>query len=128
MYTDLILDLNRNPLNKREMPDADITHSGANPLCGDHVRMYVKLNHAGNGLRGAKTVREISFEGMGCAISMASASLLAEELKEKSLDEILALKTKDIFEMLGTELTPSRVKCGLLPLETLQEGIKRHKE
>lgn len=118
MYTDLILDLNRNPLNKREMPDADITHSGANPLCGDHLRMYVKLN-------GQKTVREISFEGVGCAISMASASLLTEELKGKSFDEILALKTQDIFEILGTELTPSRVKCGLLPLETLQEGIKR---
>lgn len=67
---------------------------------------------------------DCSFEGNGCAISIASASLLTEETKGKSLDEIFQWNALKIFELLGTELGPSRVKCGLLALETLQEGIK----
>lgn len=116
LYAEQIIDLYKNPLNKRELRDADITGSGANVICGDHVRMYVKLN-------GQKTVRDASFEGVGCAISIAAASLLTEEVKNKSLEEIEKMKTEDIFELLGTELGPSRVKCGVLCLETLQSAI-----
>lgn len=117
IYTDLILDLNRHPLNKGVMDDADITHSGVNILCGDHVRIYLKLN-------AAKRVARASFEGNGCAISIAAASLITEEAKWKIPEEILALQKEDVFELLGTPLGPSRLKCGMLSLETMQEGIR----
>ena len=118
MYQDLIIDLYKNPANARAIPNADITHSGANVTCGDRVRIYVKFGENA-------TVADCSFEGEGCAISTAAASLLTEETKGKTLEEINAWNILTIFQWLGSELSPSRVKCGLLALETLQEGIKR---
>lgn len=117
LYTDLIIDLAKHPVNKRELAHADITGSGANVTCGDRLRIYAKLDKEGR-------ITEATFEGQGCAISMASASLLTEEAKGKTLKEVLALNTQDIFEWLGTELGPVRVKCGLLPLETMQKAIQ----
>lgn len=118
IYTSLIIDLYKNPLNKRQMPDATISHSGANVTCGDRVRIYARLGKDG-------IIKDASFEGEGCAISIAASSLLTEEAKEKNIAEITKWNFQQVFEWLGTELGPARVKCGLLALETLQEGIKR---
>ncbi len=117
LYRELIIQLYKNPANKRVMEDATVTHSGANITCGDHVRMYVKLS------ADKKTVADLSFEGQGCAISMASASILTEEAKDKTIPDVAALKLADIEEWLGTELGPSRAKCGILALETLQAAL-----
>ena len=117
-YRELILDLYKNPANKRVIEDASITHSGANVTCGDHVRIYVKLNADG-------TIADASFEGEGCAISIAAASLLTEEARTKKRAEVLAWNAETICEWLGTDLGPSRMKCGMLCLETMQEGIKK---
>lgn len=119
LYSSLIVDLSKNPLNKRAISDANITGSGANVTCGDRVRMYAKTDAQGK-------ILDCSFEGEGCAITMASASLLTEEAKGKSLAEISELNSLNVFQWLGTELGPGRVKCGLIPLETLQEALKRH--
>ncbi len=118
LYSSLIIDLYKNPLNKRAMPDANFTGSGANVTCGDRIRIYAKTSADGKML-------DCSFEGEGCAISMAAASMVTEEAKGKSVEEISELGTLHMFEWLGTELGPSRVKCGLLALETLQESMKR---
>ena len=115
IYQELIIDLYKNPVNKRAIADADITGSGVNVTCGDHVRIYLKTEN--------QTIKDASFEGQGCAISIAAASLLTEEIKNKPLDFVQAINTKSIFEMLGTELGPARVKCGILCLETLQKAI-----
>lgn len=115
-YRDAIIQLYKNPLNKRVIPNADFTRSGTNPTCGDRIRMYAK--HAPDG-----TLTDVSFEGEGCAIMMAAASLLTEEAKGKSRGEIAEWNSLHVFEWLGTELGPSRVKCGMLPLETLQEAV-----
>lgn len=117
LYTSLIVDLYKNPLNKRPMPDTDIAGSGANVTCGDRVRIYAKTDAHGK-------ISDCSFEGEGCAITIAAASLLTEEIKGKTPEEILQLGTLDVFKWLETELGPGRVKCGLLPLETLQEALK----
>lgn len=117
LYRELIIELYKNPVNKRAMSDATTTHSGANVTCGDHVRIYVKLS------ADKKTIQDVSFEGQGCAISVAAASLLTEEAKGKTPDEVAQLKLTNIEEWLGTELGPSRAKCGMLALETLQKGI-----
>lgn len=124
LYRDLIIDLYKNPLNKRQIKNADVTASGANVTCGDHLRIYLRLNKKG-------LIEDASFEGDGCAISIASASLLTEEVKGKTPAQVLKWGPKTINKLLGTELSPTRVKCGLLALETLQSGLcdhGRHKE
>lgn len=118
IYRSLIIYLYKNPLNKRKIKGADFTASGANVTCGDRVRIYAKCGKNGK-------IKDISFEGEGCAISIASADLLAENAKGKSLKQILKWNKKNIFDWLGTELGHARIKCGLLALETLQQGIKR---
>lgn len=118
LYRDAIIQLYKNPLNKRPIPHADASGIGTNPMCGDRLRVYAKIGPGGK-------ISDISFEGEGCAIFIAAASLLTEEAKGKSLEEISQWGTLHVFEWLGTELGPSRVKCGVLPLETLQEALKR---
>lgn len=117
-YRDIIIQLYKNPLNKRAIPHADFTGSGMNPTCGDRIRIYAQQGPGG-------ALTDVSFEGEGCAIMMAAASLLTEEAKGKTLAEIFEWNSLHVFEWLGTELGPSRVKCGILPLEALQEAIKR---
>lgn len=118
-YRSLIIDLYKNPLNKRKIKNAEVMASGANIVCGDHVRIYLKL------LRAGKTgkIKDASFLGEGCAISIAAASLLTEAAKGKTLAQVAAWKTRDVFSWLGGPLGPNRVKCGLLALETMQTGI-----
>lgn len=113
LYKDFIVDLYKNPINKRRIADANIKSSGANITCGDHFRIYAKTDKKGR-------ITDISFEGEGCAISVAAACLLTEKAKGKTLKEILKWNADTINKWLGTELTPSRVKCGMLALETLQ--------
>lgn len=124
LYRDTIIQLYKNPLNKRIIPHADFTGIGTNPMCGDRLRIYAKLDSRFRG-NDIKILGDISFEGEGCAIFIAAASLLTEEARGKSLEEIAQWGTLHVFEWLGTELGPSRVKCGVLPLETLQEALKR---
>lgn len=124
-----IIELYKHPLNFGKTDDADIIKIGINLSCGDQVSMYIKLGAKKEELRvkegSLKNVIEgITFEGTGCSVSMASASLLSEMLKGKTLDEVLSWGTKEIEAILGVELGPSRLKCALLPLDTLQEGIK----
>lgn len=117
LYSELVIDLYKNPLNKRVMPDATISHSGAIISCGDRVRVYAKVNKKG-------VIEDAAFEGEGCAISIAAASLLTEELKGKILNEVTNWGPEKISEWLGMELGPARIKCGMLALESLQKGIK----
>ena len=117
IYRNFIIDLYKNPLNKRKIANADITSSGANVTCGDRIRIYAKIDAKGK-------IKDISFEGEGCAISIASASLLTENAKGETLKKIAKWNYNDIFKWLGTELGPNRIKCGLLALETLQKGTE----
>lgn len=118
MYRELIIDLYKNPLNKREIKNANLTASGANPSCGDRLRVYLKINKKG-------IVKDASFEGEGCAISIAVASLLTEKAKGNKISKIAKWNQQDIFDLLKTELSPMRLNCGLLALETLQQAICR---
>ncbi len=116
-----IIELYKHPLNFGKDETADIIKIGMNLSCGDHVSMYIKLKADSPKL---KIIEKIMFEGTGCSVSVASASLLTEMLKDKTLDEVLSWGTKEIEEILGVEMGPSRLKCALLPLDTIQEGIK----
>ncbi len=120
LYRDNILDHYKNPRNfgKLEKPDASAEEN--NPLCGDKIGMQIKLQTTNYKLQ---TIKDINFYGDGCAISTASASMLTEKMKGKNIHEIKKLKTQNILEMLGIELTPTRLKCALLPLEVLQKLV-----
>jgi nitrogen fixation NifU-like protein len=115
LYREHILDHYANPRNEGTLEDADIVCEWDNPVCGDTVKLYVRLSEG--------RVSDVRFEGQGCVISMASASMLTEEIQGKSIEELRALEDKDVFEMLGITLGPVRAKCGLLPLQALQEGL-----
>ncbi|KKU80577.1 MAG: Iron-sulfur cluster assembly protein [Candidatus Peregrinibacteria bacterium GW2011_GWA2_47_7] len=123
VYREDIIDLYKNPLNQREIQTPDIAHSGANVLCGDRVRIYLKLADNDDG----KIVADASFNGEGCAISIAAASLLTEEIKGMKLEDVLGMNTESMLGILGLTLGPARIKCGVLCLETVQEGIRKVK-
>ncbi len=115
LYRELILDHYREPRNKGSLDPADISYTEDNPLCGDRIHLYLRVN-------GDKRVTEVAWDGEGCAISMASASMLSEEIKGKTLDELRLLGKDDILEMMGIELGPVRLKCALLSLKVLKAG------
>ncbi len=112
MYRDYILDHYKNPRNSGELPGATNTYHDSNPLCGDEITMALLID---DGL-----VKDVRFQGKGCAISQASASILTEEIKGKTLDEVKAIDQQHILENLGIPISPARVKCALLGLKTLK--------
>jgi nitrogen fixation NifU-like protein len=115
LYRELILDHYQHPHNHGEIPGADISYEDSNPLCGDKIRIDIRLK--GN------VVEDVKFNGKGCAISQASASMLTDELIGKSVDEIKKLDKKFILDLLGIPLGPSRIKCALLPLKVVKAGV-----
>ena len=135
LYRDVIVDHNRNPRNFRPMPDADRQAEGFNPLCGDRLTLYVKLD--GN------TIRDVAFQGSGCAISVASASLLTESIKGRSVPDaerlfeaVHDLLTRDdavvdvaaigkLGALSGVREFPARVKCASLCWHTLDAALHR---
>ncbi len=116
-YREHILDHYRHPRNQGTLEDADISCERDNPVCGDVVRLDIRLSDG--------RVSEVRFSGHGCVISMASASILTEEILGKTVEELMTLQDEDVFRMLGITLGPVRAKCGLLPLRVLQRGLAR---
>ena len=116
LYRELIIDRYKNPHFRGTLDPHDITFEDDNPLCGDHIRMDLRVD-------GQEKVSEVAFEGHGCAISQASADLLAESIVGKSLEEVKKITKQDILDMLGIELGPVRLKCALLSLKVLKAGV-----
>ncbi len=140
LYQEVILDHNKRPRNFGALPEAEHTAEGHNPLCGDQLRLYLTMD--------GDRIREIRFEGTGCAISKASASLMTETVQGKTVDEVDAL-FRDFHELLtgdpsvqakaaaelgklavfeGVREYPVRVKCATLAWHTLQAAIQDRAE
>ena len=115
MYRELIIDRYKNPIYRGVLDPHDISFEDDNPLCGDHIRIDLRLDS------NARVV-EAAFDGKGCAISQASADLLVESVIGKTLDEVKAITRDDLLELLGLELGPVRIKCALLSLKVLKAG------
>lgn len=115
LYREVILDHYKHPRNHGKLEPHDFSYEDENPLCGDQLRIDVRLDEQ-------QRVKEVAFSGRGCAISQASASLLTESIVGKSLDEIKLLAKDDILDLLGIELGPTRLKCALLSLKVLKAG------
>src|SRR5262245_50271997 len=110
MYRENILDHAKNPRHRGVLNPADIDFEGENPLCGDHLHLTMRVDETNH-------IAEIAWEGDGCAISQASASMLGERILGKTLEEARQITKEDIFEMLGIPLSANRVKCALLSLK-----------
>ena len=114
-YREQIIDLYENPLNHGQLDPHDFTYEEDNPLCGDVIRIDVRLDENGR-------VAEVGWSGDGCAISQASASLLTEEVKGMTLAEIKNFDKETLLELVGVPLSMARVKCALLSLKVLKAG------
>jgi nitrogen fixation NifU-like protein len=119
IYRETILDHYRNPRNKGRISNHDVSVQDSNPLCGDKIEIHLKVE--------ANMIKDIKFEGTGCAISQASASQLTEMVINKPMISVMNLSKGDIFENMGlTNLGPARVKCALLSLKVLKMGVVRY--
>jgi nitrogen fixation NifU-like protein len=116
LYRDYILEHYREPHNFGTLEHPDATFEGYNPLCGDRITMMLGIDER-------DTVREVAFTGRGCAISQASASLLTDRVKGKPLSEIATIGWQDVLDELGIEISPARLKCALLSLDTLRRAL-----
>lgn len=116
IYREHILEHAKNQRNRGILHPADIDHEASNPLCGDYLRLTLRVNPE-------QTITEIGWDGEGCAISQATASLLGEHILGKSLDDIKDISRDDILEMIGIPLTMNRMKCALLSFKVLCEGV-----
>jgi nitrogen fixation NifU-like protein len=115
IYREQIIDLYESPLNYGELDSPDFSYEEDNPLCGDVIRIDVRLDEDNR-------VADIAWAGEGCAISQASASLLTEEIRGKTLEEVKAFSKEELLEMVGVPLSMMRVKCALLSLKVLKAG------
>lgn len=115
IYREQIIDLYEHPLNYGELDPHDFTYEEDNPLCGDVVRIDVRLD-------ADQRVADVRWRGEGCAISQASASLLTEEIKGMTLEEVKEFDKERLLELIGVPLSMARVKCALLSLKVLKAG------
>lgn len=139
LYREEILEHWQNPSHWGKMEGAHLVADQVNPLCGDRLTFYVRLStsgkthsrsvpgqseaHSGN-VRADRIINDISFTGNGCAISIASASILSENIKNKRLAEIRSLKGEDVLKMIGASresFPPARLKCAFLGLEAVKK-------
>jgi nitrogen fixation NifU-like protein len=115
LYRDYILEHYRRPHNFGVIDAPSATYEGSNPLCGDRITLQVRVAE-GN-------VAEVGFTGRGCAISQASASLLTDEIKGKSLADVAAITPDDLLDLLGIEISPARMKCAMLSHDALRHVL-----
>lgn len=116
LYRELIIDRYKNPQYRGELDPNDISFGDDNPLCGDQIRIDLRVDDDDR-------VTEAAFSGHGCAISLASADLLLEEVVGKTLEEVKELTKADVLDLLGINLGPVRLKCALLSLKVLKAGV-----
>jgi nitrogen fixation NifU-like protein len=116
---EFILNHYNNPRNHGTLEDPDILVNGGNPGCGDVVTMYVKLDEDDR-------VAEVRFEGKGCTISMAGASLITEMVKGKTLKEIEEMPYAPLIDQMGEDVVKSRLRCATLGIDTLKGGAREY--
>ena len=117
LYRDFILEHYRNPHNKGFLDPHDLHFADSNPTCGDELSMTIQLD------AGGERIADVAFDGRGCAISQASASILTDELRGMSLDEVRVYDPKALLEEIGVPIGPARLKCALLSYKVLQGAV-----
>ena len=115
LYRDYILEHYRRPHNFGVLEAPTASYEGSNPLCGDRITMMLGISDG--------VVREVAFTGRGCAISQASASLLTDEIKGKTVAQVEEMTPDDLLDLIGIEISPARLKCALLSLDTVAHAL-----
>jgi nitrogen fixation NifU-like protein len=115
LYREQILEHYKRPHNFGRPDEFDLEFEDTNPFCGDEQRIFIKLDDDGR-------VSEVGFEGKGCAISTAATSMLTDELHGKSRDELLQLPKDFVLDLLGIEISATRMKCALLGLKVVKSA------
>jgi nitrogen fixation protein NifU and related proteins len=117
LYRDFILEHYRSPHNRGVLEPHDLHFADSNPTCGDELSMTIRLDES------RQRVADVAHDGRGCAISQASASILSDELRGMSLDELRAIDPREVVENLGVPIGPARLKCALLSYKVLQGAV-----
>ncbi len=115
LYRDQILEHYKRPHNFGRPERYDLEFDDTNPFCGDEQHVYIALDSEGR-------VAEVGFEGKGCAISTAATSLLTDELVGMTRDELLRLPKEEVLELLGIEISATRMKCAMLGLKVVKSA------
>ena len=115
IYREIILDHYQNPRNRGTLEPADYTYEDTNPLCGDEVRIDIRVSD--------DQISDVKFSGRGCAVSQASASILTEMVEGKTLDEVKTISRDDLLDEIGIPVSPARMSCAMLGLKVLKAGI-----
>jgi nitrogen fixation protein NifU and related proteins len=119
LYSEVLLDHFRNPRNYGSLPSPDVAYEEFNPLCGDRVRIELKIND--------NRIVTARFVGDGCAICIAAASMLTELILNANIDQGETLSSEKLLSSLMSDIKPSRMKCAMLPLEALRSCVKIYK-
>lgn len=117
LYRAEILEHYRHPHNFGTLDEPDVVQEGSNPLCGDRLTLMLGIDEKG-------TVDEVAFTGRGCAISQASASMLTDRIRGLSLADVAKIGRQDVLDELGIEISPARLKCALLSVDTLRRALE----
>jgi nitrogen fixation NifU-like protein len=118
LYSDVLLDHFRHPRNYGNLPNPDISCEAFNPLCGDRIRIEIKLEQT--------IIGTARFKGDGCAISLAAASLLTDLIVGVDIKDIQAISDEQLISALESDIKPARMQCALLALAALREGVREY--
>jgi nitrogen fixation NifU-like protein len=116
MYREHILELYRNPSNFGEIKNPTHKHTETNSLCGDEITVQLIIED--------EKISDVKFNGSGCVMSMVSSSLLTDKIKNMKITDVKKLDKKDILELLKISINPARLKCVLLPLDSIKGALK----
>jgi nitrogen fixation NifU-like protein len=116
IYQEHVLDHYEDPYHRGRCPSLTHREEGNNPLCGDEVSIELQIDGQGK-------IKQAYFDGKGCCISQASASMLMEEMDGKTVEEVMQFSAEKMLELFGARLTPNRQKCCLLPWRVLQAAV-----